>query len=439
MTEQLSLPYIEIKSVMGRTGLRKEFRNSSRESYFIPFNKIQERPGFNQRKVYDGIEELAESIFIHGLKEPFVLDILPDGIAYIEEGHRRQRAIALLVSQGKVTVETEYEFFPNKSKVTELDRMINQFTSNNHKKKLKPFEIAAVALCVKNNFSVKPKSHEEISKLMGVSRQQVDNYIKIATADDLLKNQMLMADMNMKDCLALIGSKKQGEKATDKIEEDSHKTSSTIPGKKDELAGEISELNKLEKDDDLPFIEETDEERIKRDEREAEEELKELLKISDEVKVPKLKHHIGKKLSAHIKETEDEQFVDESTGETITKEVTKFFLNKGTVLTDDIIKEIQDNGVKTVYVYKQGCEPVAPSVITEQVAIKEKDKYDSNRQEIADIQNVIGLADRISVRIEKLDISTGDKKDITDWCKWLLESAMKARDYIHANKKENKR
>lgn len=246
--QQLTLPYEEITKVANRDYLRKNFTRAPRDSYYIEFEKILERDNFNQRKVYEGIEELAQSILASGLKTPFVLDVLPDNRVFAEEGHRRKRAIQLLIDRKEEgwTGKTLVEFFPNKSDATELNRMVNQYTSNNHKKKLKPYEAAEVAFNVKNNYR-RVRSNDEVATLMGVSRQQVDNYISIATASDDLKNQMVMADMNLTDCLALLKSKKKLEKQTNDAETDSHKnTAGKTPFPKDMLADEKKELDELD-------------------------------------------------------------------------------------------------------------------------------------------------------------------------------------------------
>lgn len=96
---QLTLPYEEITKLANRDYLRKNFTISGRVAYKIQFGKIEERDNFNKRKVYDEIEELAQSILINGLKEPLVLDILHDGRAIVEQGHRRRRAIQLLIDR----------------------------------------------------------------------------------------------------------------------------------------------------------------------------------------------------------------------------------------------------------------------------------------------------------------------------------------------------
>lgn len=432
MTAQLSLPYLEIKEVANRKYLRDNFKQTGRASYYIEFSKIKVRENFNKRIVFDDIVELSDSIFVHGLKDPFVLDILPDGTAYIEEGHRRQKAITRLIEKGRVgwTAETLIEFFSNKSEVTELDRMVNQYTSNNNKKKLKPFEAAAVAYAAKFNFSEKPKSNEEVAELLGVSRQQVDNYILISSADDLLKNEMLTADMNLTECVALVKNKKKVEKQLDKVEEDSHKTNvAPTPLPKDDLAGEVKDLEKLNE----PTPEELEEK--------AAQDLEELLKISDEIKVRDntIREHIGRKLSAAIirewvHERNNEQ------GEPESKDMSIELVTKNTILTEDTVSLILDTQeIDTIFVYKVGMEPIAASVITEPVAEKEKDKWDMDRVEIQQIQNCIKLADKLDGIVTRLDVPDGSKKDVSDIVKWLQKDLAEVRAWVHANKKQNKR
>lgn len=366
---QLQLPYFEIKEVVNRQYLRDNFKQTGRASYYIQFSKIKIRENFNKRIVYDGIQELSDSIFVHGLKEPLTLDILTNGDAYIEMGHRRYKAMQLLVEKGKDgwSEETMIEFFSNKSDVTELDRMINQYTSNNNKKKLKPFEAAAVAYEAKFNFSEKPKSNEEIAELLGVSRQQIDNYITIATASDELKNQMVLADMNLTDCLALLKSKKKLDKQTDKVEEDSHKKSAPpTPLPKDILKEELDELKELDAQvEQMKQYGEIDEE-------------------NEEVRItnPELKKHESKGLSLI-----------------------------GNTIANNSKEKLEDDGVV---------------------------KYDSDRPEIAQIQNIIKLADKIEAVVNKLDCPEGTKTDITNYVKWLQKDAAEVREWIHKNKKQNK-
>ena len=61
-TEQLelSLPYEQITSVLGRTALRAKYKISSEEYYKVPFSDLSIREGFNKRIVYDNMEDVVK-------------------------------------------------------------------------------------------------------------------------------------------------------------------------------------------------------------------------------------------------------------------------------------------------------------------------------------------------------------------------------------------
>lgn len=443
-TEQLSLPYEVISNVANRDYLRSNFKRAPRDSYFIELSKIEERENFNKRKVYEEIEELSESILAHGLQEPFWLNILSDGKALLMRGHRRWRAYKLLVEKGKFPADGLVEFLPVKSNVTEMQMLLDQHISNNLQKKMKPFERAAIAYELKHNFG-EILSHEVIAEKMNISRQNVDLLIRIAEADDRMKQEMITADMNMKECLELVNSKKKLDQQSIKAEiEASKNEADPTPAPFDPNAKEAAELKSLEETEvdnqeyDLPFMEEQKEETPEEKEIREEKELKELLLIADEVVVKKLKHHLDKKLAAAVKEIELVDYVDEDTGETTSVPQTKFYLNKGTVISAEIIEQLQENKVKTVFLYKPGCEPVAPSVITEPVATKEKDRFDNGRPEIAQVNNCIKLADKIEAVVNKLDVPEGTKTDIANYVKWMQKDLVEVREYVHKHKDQNK-
>ena len=85
---QLELPYVEIKKddIAREATLRSMFKRSDISAYNIPIEKIKIREGFNQRIVYEGIEELANSIKENGLRDALTVDVLSDGTVYIEKG-----------------------------------------------------------------------------------------------------------------------------------------------------------------------------------------------------------------------------------------------------------------------------------------------------------------------------------------------------------------
>src|SRR5438128_1248833 len=91
--QQLGLPYAEITSVATRKIVRANVQRGGRETVFVDIDNISIREGFNLRKVYTGIADLAKFILSNGLPGPLVIDMLPDGTCFIEQGHRRYKAL----------------------------------------------------------------------------------------------------------------------------------------------------------------------------------------------------------------------------------------------------------------------------------------------------------------------------------------------------------
>lgn len=346
MSDQLQLPYEEITKVAGRTYLRENFTVSSKVAYKIPLSMLKEREGFNKRIVYEGIEELAQSIKEQGLKEPLTVDVLPDGRVFIEKGHRRFKALQMLLEKGDILMPESYlvDCYPNPREITELQRMEDVYTSNMHACKLTAIEQAAVVFDLKNNFG--KVSNEDIAVSLGISRQKVDMLLLIANAPDDLKEQIKLNKMGITEACDIIRQQRKSEKIADQKEKESHVSAATLPEPKDELAGDIKELDDLEK----------------------------------RTTNPELKEYESKGLDL--------------VGNTVAKEK----VEKG----EDAVK------------------------------------YDESRDEIAQIQNCIGLADKLEAIVTKLDVPEGSKKDVADIVKWMQKDLAEVREWIHKNKKQNK-
>lgn len=435
-SQQLTLNYAVIEKVANRSYLRDNFKRGNRETYHIPEEMIQEREGFNNRLVYENMDEMKVSLIANGLLDPLVVDVLPDGTVYVDEGYRRIRGIRLAKADRPDLFST-VECFVNGADTTELQRKIRVSTSNQCREILKPIERANNAYEIKYCFG-KEKSNDEVGNLLGgVSRQTVDNLIKIASAPDDLKNEMLMADMSITECVKFLANHKKMQKKADEKEDASHETSASAaslpqdPLKKD-LEG-LSELDKQAEEMKEQNQEENAEARANRERVEREQ----LLEVANEVYVSdvELAKHIGKRLAAPAVKSWEQDFVDEATSEVVSIQRNEVVLEKGALVDEDTIKTLIEEGVKVCFINKE--VTVAPSVITEPVAEKEKNKYDSDRPEIAQVQNSIQLNDRLSVRVEKLDISEGDKKDLLSWLQWQMKDLIGLRDWVHTNKKQN--
>lgn len=437
--EQLTLPYEEIQ-VAGRDFIRlsKDITTGGMAVYQVQLSKIIVREGFNKREVYDGIEELAESIFMHKQKTPFDLDVMEDGRFFIYRGHRRKKAYDLLVSQGRFDKDGLVSFHATPCKTTELERMADQYISNNHHEKFRPMEQAAVANSIKRNFG-NEKKNEEVAALMGVSRQTVDNLITIFSATEDLKHEIRIGNMSLNAALSFIRNQKKVQKEADKKELDAAQSTMYVqPFPKDELAGELKELDAL--DQQAADMRSGEEEFFKQQEND-EIYFAKLFEIADVVHVSRgtLLEHLNKKLARDAYKIWNDQFVEEETGEIVLIVRNEVVATMGSVINSDIVDVLVEEGVNIIYVYKKGQEPVAPSVITVAPEGREKDRYDMDRPEIAQVQNCIKLADRIEARINKIDsLDEGTKNDFADWVKWMQKDLAELREWVHKNKKINK-
>lgn len=439
--QQLSLPYevITKDKLANRDYLRKNF-SRGKETYLIPVSSLVIRDGFNQRIVYEGLEELAESIKVNGIKEPLVIDVLSDGRCVIDRGHRRYKAIQLLLSKGE-KIDT-VECFINSRDVTEQQRMEDIFNSNMFASKLNPVEQANTVFALKNNFG--KISNEEIAKRIGVSRQQVDNLLILAGADDLTKQEIIKGNLNISEAIKSIRASKKAQDDADKKELDANKTSSSAASPEpDPLAEELKELKELE-ESDTPTDEELQQRELQRIAKE-EKEREEIMAISDEIKVrpETLPEHLGRKLSMPVMRVWVEDFIDEENGEVVTIERSQVVIPKNEVVDDAMIETILGMGeaVDTIFVYQKGKEPVAKSVIT--VAPGEEDndsvKYDMDRVEIQQIQNVIRNFDKMVSIVSKIDCCPEQTKtDLEKLAEWTQRDLSELRTWINKNKKQNK-
>ena len=140
----------------------------------------------NVRRVYDGIEELADNIREHGLKDPLKVSTIRGTDQYrLVDGHRRYKAIMMLLEQGHpVKIVNAMKVSDNPE--TQLTEML---ITGVHKKTLHPVE-QAEAFKRLENFGWKP---EKIATILGgtVSKQTVVRFLKLADAPEKIKQYCL--------------------------------------------------------------------------------------------------------------------------------------------------------------------------------------------------------------------------------------------------------
>jgi len=424
-SSKLTLPYEIIDKVANRDYLRKNFKTGNRPSYNIPIDIIEERENFNDRKVFDYIDILMESLIVHGLENPLTVDVLADGRVLLEKGHRRLRAIKMARKKDGNLFEL-VECYVNSNVVTELERCISIHTSNQYSQELKPFERAENAFKIKHHFG-EEKSNEEIGKLLGISRQTVDNLIELASATDDIKNDI--RSMPMTAALAFVRSSKKRAKAADKLEEESHISSSAKTSfPKDDLAQEVK---------DLELLDEQSEEFKNTQQRIEKIAYDKLVENANQVLVNKadLEAQTGKRLAQNAMLKYLENIVDDE-GEVISVDAVKIWAKQGSEINDLFIEEILNTDIESVWIFKT--ITIAESVITQLPEGEEKARFDMDRPEIKAIQGAIQAADKIEAIVSKIDVSEQAKKDISYQVYWLQKNLDEARDWIHRNKKQNK-
>jgi ParB-like chromosome segregation protein Spo0J len=196
--QEVGLPYEEITRLANREQVRALSAEGTSKmgatTYFIDFRSIQVRPGFNLRKVYQNIEELAADIQANGLVNPIRVDVLPDGRIFYETGHRRRMALQMLDDSGLLydqpdkqgIREGRIECFVNTTETDELTRLVRQYSSNNQV----PYTYSETAeLCHMLNIYYSMNS-TKISDQLGISRQTVDNMLLLANQSEVVKTAL---------------------------------------------------------------------------------------------------------------------------------------------------------------------------------------------------------------------------------------------------------
>lgn len=187
---QLKLPYeiIDMTEIANRESNRENFMRGV-ETWFIPFENLQIREGFNPRVEYNGIEELADKITVNGLTA-LTVDAKKDGKAIVEKGHRRYKALRILWEKGILQnlelpgiKRGQVLCFINSKEVSELDRIKNAIADNDSEP-LTPVEQADCIWRMKHLFNM---STDEIIATTGLSRQHIDNRLILADQSPLVK------------------------------------------------------------------------------------------------------------------------------------------------------------------------------------------------------------------------------------------------------------
>ena len=221
----LELPYAPIEKVASRQVMRDLASDKKtaygRQTYFIPLAFITIRAGFNGRikpaamseeewEKELGIEELAMDLLENGHQDPIKGDLSENGkVFWLTDGERRFRAIRWLhknkYKQYKNGKDIKMvEVILNPSTTTEEDRLLLMLATDS-KKKYNAIETGHMFLRLKNHFKY---SHEAIAKKKGLSRQTVDNLIKLAEEPQAIQEAILTGKFGTTAAIELINKEK---------------------------------------------------------------------------------------------------------------------------------------------------------------------------------------------------------------------------------------
>lgn len=444
----LGLPYEQITELAVRNDIRarKEITRGARESVWIPFELLEVREGFNfeEREKLE-IIELAELIIAaatnpadpyDGLLNPIYVDVLKDGRILIERGHRRYFAIKYIREVLGLPFE-KVEAFINKKETTEENRVLNLYVDNSQRA-LTLMQEADVAYRLKFYFGTE-KSNADVAIRMRISRQKVDYLIQFAQLPDEHKKVIRDESMGFKKAKDYLDALKPAKEKSEKAEINANKNSASAasPQGPDVNAQELKDSAAIEhrlEEDVEPAIQTCRNCQCTSDDCQywAEDDLcgncwaEMLLIFADKIELEKIAEDKLPELYGQRIADTVEYFINGKISE----------IKKDTILNADNVKILRDNEVLFIYVYKPG-KYIMPSVITEPIAGKDKGKYDEGRLEIKQINNVIGLTDKLEIELEKLDPATA--KGMLEVVSWIRKDALEVREYVHANKKENKK
>ena len=159
----------------------------------VSVNKItpspyQPRREFDERK----LEELASSIKSHGLLQPVVIRIRPDGAYELIAGERRLRASALAgLNEIPAIVEN----------VSDKDASTFALIENLQREDLNPLEEASGYHRLQEEFGL---TQEDLAKLVGKSRSTVANSIRLLSLGTRSKELLQSGHLEMGHARALL-------------------------------------------------------------------------------------------------------------------------------------------------------------------------------------------------------------------------------------------
>lgn len=156
-----------------------EMTDETEHFEWLSVSELQDDPS-NLRETYDGIEDLAASIKMHGLKQPIVVHRNAEGVYQIEAGHRRKRALILAGKMKTRVIVKHVEPLPE-------ERIATMLIENGHRKDLNPMEQAFGLERIRKDLSQKRNGEKvsdmDLANYIGRSQVWVTDRVKLLSLD----------------------------------------------------------------------------------------------------------------------------------------------------------------------------------------------------------------------------------------------------------------
>ena len=171
-----------------------ELQELSRQTLEVPVDSIEPNP-FQPRTDFDetALEELAQSIRVHGIIQPLTLRRLHEGKYQLIAGERRWRAAQLA---GLTTVPA-YIRIANDQGMLEMAIVENIQRSN-----LNPMEMA---FSLQRLIDECKLTHEELSNRVGKQRSTVTNFLRLLKLPPKIQQSIRQEDISMGHAKAIAG------------------------------------------------------------------------------------------------------------------------------------------------------------------------------------------------------------------------------------------
>lgn len=183
---------------------RRKLAVSRYDMFTVDPRTICEREGFNARFSYTGIEELAKSIETTGLRRPLKICV-ENGRPTLIDGHRRMRAIKLLLERGVDVPPVKCEF--ESTTATELDKLTDLIVQNGGEP-LNQLEEGHVFVRMLSEGAVQTVIADRVGKTQG----HVSNCLALATTSDRIQQLIKENRVSCSTVLKVIRVEKDEEK-----------------------------------------------------------------------------------------------------------------------------------------------------------------------------------------------------------------------------------